>query len=157
VGANLESEKFANGSEGESMSEYSDAAAALQRVGALENTAWRKSGWYLRFLLPYGAAQFVIVPALVLLPHPVSIFVGIGLNTVMVAVLGTYMARQRTVRPGFGKRHGTVIGTWGAAFGATAGLGTNVWHGSVVFAAAATLACLLPFAVGAWFEIRRTA
>ncbi|MCX5206965.1 hypothetical protein OG897_36885 [Streptomyces sp. NBC_00237] len=139
------------------MSEYGDAAAALRRVGALETTAWRRSGWYLRFLLPYGAAQLVIVPALVLLPHPLGAQVSVGLNTVMVIVLSAYVARQRTVRPGFGWRHGTVIGTWAAAFVATSWLGSTVWHGSVPFAAVATLACLLPFAAGAWFEIRRTA
>jgi hypothetical protein len=139
------------------MSEYTDAVAALSRADSLENTAWRRSGWYLNFLLLYGAAQLLTVPALVLLPHPVGVLVSVGLHTVVVLGLSVYTARQRTVRPGFGRRHAAVLAGWAVAFALTAWLGSTVLHGSVAFAVAASSACVLPLAAGAWCEIRRAA
>ncbi|MGW7412843.1 hypothetical protein [Streptomyces sp. NPDC054863] len=139
------------------MSEHTCAAEALRQADRVESAAWRGSNWYLRFLLVFGLAQFAIAPVLVLRQGPASTFVAVGVNTVVVITMSVYAARQRTVRRGFGIRHGAVIGGWGVAFGLTAALGTTVLHGSALFATVATLACILPFAVGAWFEIRRPA
>ncbi|MFF0747082.1 hypothetical protein ACFYVL_42525 [Streptomyces sp. NPDC004111] len=139
------------------MSELTDAAAALRRVDRVESAAWKGSNWYLRFLLIYGLAQLVIAPALVLLRHPVSTFVAVGVNTVVVVALSFYAARQRTVRRGFGMRHAMVIAGWGVTFALTASLGSTAFHENVLFAVAATVACVLPFALGARSEIRRSA
>lgn len=139
------------------MSEYAAAAEALRQADKVESAAWRGSDWYLRFLLVYGLAQLAMAPVLVLGQGPVSIFVPVGVNTAVVLGLSVYTARQRTVRRGFGIRHGAVIGSWGVAWALTASLGTTVLHESPSFAVLATLACALPFAVGAWFEIRRPA
>ncbi|MEU8888706.1 hypothetical protein [Streptomyces sp. NPDC048442] len=139
------------------MSEHTHAAEALRQADRVESAAWQGSSWYLRFLLVFGLAQLVIAPTLVLWRGPASTFVAIGVNTAVVIAMSVYAARQRTLRRGFGIRHGAVIGGWGVAFGLTAALGTTFLHGNTLFAAVATLACALPFAVGAWFEIRRPA
>ncbi|WP_433548717.1 hypothetical protein ACQPZG_29460 [Streptomyces sp. CA-294286] len=139
------------------MSEHANAVTALRRAEKLESASWRGSNWYVRFLLLYGAAQLVMAPALVLGQGLVGTASAVGVNTVVIAALSVYMARQRTLRRGFGVLHGAVVGSWGAAFGLTAGLGTTVFRGSPSFAVVATLACALPFAVAAWFEIRRLA
>lgn len=71
--------------------------------------------------------------------------------------LSVYAGRQRTVRKGFGARHTIVIGGWAIAFILTTWLGTTTFHENVLFAVVAAAACALPFALGAWSEIRRPA
>jgi hypothetical protein len=139
------------------MSEFADATEALRRAERVESAAWQGSNWYLRILLIFGLAQLVIAPSVVLLEHPASTFVPVGVNTAAVVAMSVYSARQRTLRKGFGVRHSLVIGGWAIAFILTALLGTNALHANVLFAAGATAACVLPFALGTWFEIRRPA
>ncbi|MEU6880025.1 hypothetical protein [Streptomyces sp. NPDC046712] len=137
------------------MSGYTDAAQALHRSRAMEDAVRRRSGWYRRYLLVFGATQLALVPTVLLWRSPLVVAVSMTLYALVVAGLSAYAARQRAVRRGFGLRHGLVIGTWGALYAAALVLGLNVWSGSVPFAVVAAVGCALPPAVGAWLETRR--
>jgi hypothetical protein len=137
--------------------EFSEARGTLARAVTVEGAARQQSGWYARYLWAYATGQLVIVPMAVLWHGTVAVLTYTLLVAALVAGISVYAARQRVVRRGFGRKHGTVIGTWAAAYGCAIALGTTVFAGDVAFAAAAAVGCALPPAVGAWLEDRQSA
>ncbi len=137
------------------MNEHADAVRMYESAAKTEAAALRRSDWYTRYLWVFAAGQLGLVPLAVLWNGLASaIAFGLG-NTLLVAGLSVYAARQRVVRRGFGVKHGAVIGSWAALFALSVALGTTVFAAAPAFAAVAALACALPPAVGAWLEARR--
>ncbi|MCY0922959.1 MULTISPECIES: hypothetical protein [unclassified Streptomyces] len=129
------------------MSEYAEAKR-------METAALLSSGWYARYLWVFAVGQLVLVPVSLLWHGAGQAVVFTLANTLLVGGLSVYAARQRVVRRGFGLKHGLVIGTWGAVFGAAVVLGTGVFRDDPAFTVVAAVACALPAAVGAMTERR---
>ncbi|MGK5548785.1 hypothetical protein ACSNOH_29235 [Streptomyces sp. URMC 127] len=138
------------------MHDFTGAEAALGRVADVEKAARARSGWYARYLWVFAAGQLILVPIAVLWHGFVPALVFVIVNAALVTGLSLYAARQRVVRRGFGAKHGLIVGTWGAVFALAASLGNTVFVNSPAFAAAATTACALPLAMGAWLEMWRS-
>ncbi|MFH8405737.1 hypothetical protein ACH4FX_13310 [Streptomyces sp. NPDC018019] len=122
----------------------------------MERAARLRSGWYARYLWTYAAGQLVLVPIALLWHGTVAATVFALVNTCLVTGLTVYAARQRSVRRGFGARHGALMACWGVLYSAVLLLGNLAFADSRVFAAVAAVACALPLAVGAWLETRRS-
>ncbi|MGW1199348.1 hypothetical protein ACWD4B_26430 [Streptomyces sp. NPDC002536] len=138
------------------MHEFTDARVTLARAAGLETAARGRSGWYARYLWAFAAWQLVLVPVSVLWHGFASSLVYGPANALLVVGLSLYAARQRAVRRGFGVKHGVVMGSWAAVFVLAVTLGNTVFVNSPAFAVAATSACVLPPAAGAWLEMRRS-
>ncbi|MFG2334455.1 hypothetical protein ACGFMM_33310 [Streptomyces sp. NPDC048604] len=136
------------------MAEFADAAEALTRSRAMEEKVRGRSRWYVRYLVVYGLAQAVLVPAVLLWHGPVAVAVSTTLFALCIAGLSAFAARQRAVRRGFGTRHVLIIVSWGVLYAAALLIGPQVARDSVPFAIGAALCCAVPIAVGVRLELR---
>ncbi|HEY9374583.1 hypothetical protein [Streptomyces sp.] len=139
------------------MTEFAEASEALTHSRAMEEAVRRQSRWYVRYLIVYGVAQLALVPAVLLWHGPMAVGVSTTLFALCVTGLSFYAAKQRSVRRGFGLRHGLIIASWGVLYAATLAIGPRVAPDSVPFAIAAALCCGVPMAVGVRLELRGAA
>ncbi len=132
----------------------SEAHEALDRAGQLDMSVRRRSRWYGYWLLIFGAGM---LGAMVTFGFGglLSVVAAATMIGVLVAGLTTYQARQRVTPHGYGRRHGTIMASWGVLYAVALIIGLTWFQGELAWWLPVAVIVPLPFFVGAAVELRR--
>ena len=107
------------------------AAQTLERAAHLQQQGRRAARWYVRYLVAFAVASFVMAA----LFGVVGSFWGAAVITplwvVFVCSLSVWAAHRRTFLKNFGRRHTAMILVWSAAWALTVIVGTRSFPGQV--------------------------
>ncbi|MGI8311607.1 hypothetical protein [Saccharopolyspora hattusasensis] len=107
-----------------------EAAAQLARADRLGAEARRGGRWYVRYLLVFGVASFVLAAVFAFVDNSAAVVVGTPLWIVFVVGISVWAATRRVGLRGFGALHGMVMSAWTSAWIATVVVGGN-WMSQV--------------------------
>ena len=128
---------------------------ALTWVEQISGPSRRRTRWFARRLLVFGAGTVPAVAAMAVLRGPVGLFL---LALLLLAFLAgiTYSSRRHPIGlTGAGLRHTLVLVSWTVLFLAVSLGGLTWFDGVLAWWLGGSLVVSAPCFVGAWVELRR--
>ncbi|MEU4408716.1 hypothetical protein AB0F88_29725 [Streptosporangium sp. NPDC023963] len=135
--------------------EHMSPTEALARARELDALVRNRSRWYSRYLLLFGVATLVMVPALGFASGVLAVAVSTTIWMAFVAALIVYAARQPVNPRGYGVRHIVIMATWGVLYLGVLLCGVVWFFGEPAWWLPGAVLVSLPPFVGAYLEARR--